>query len=136
MNTFAKSIAGALLAVCFSTASFAMLQDDHSQQKSFAVAMFPAADESKLWMCLEKYKPESKIQVELLNRKGDVVFRESLPANSGKRKAFRQQFDLSQIGDGTYTFRISDGVQTEERTFKLSTPSLSEQLPNRLISMN
>ncbi|RIV22572.1 hypothetical protein DYU11_16300 [Fibrisoma montanum] len=136
MKTFAKSTIGALLvAMSVSVSSFAV-DDDLTQKKSFGVAMFPAADPSKLWMCLEKYKPGSKIELQLTNEKGEVMFREVLPAKGGKKNGFRQQFDLSQIGDGRYTFRISDGIQTEERTFKLSTPTIRETLPSRQITMN
>ncbi|QJW88269.1 T9SS type A sorting domain-containing protein [Spirosoma taeanense] len=137
MKTFSKLVTSLLLLVLsISVCAPSNAQDEKNAQKSFAVAMFPAANACKLWMCLEKYKPEEKISVSLINQKGQVMFWEALPKKSGKQKGFRQQFDMSQLGDGNYTFRISNGTQTEQITFKLSTPTLEEQLPTRLISMN
>ncbi|QIP17192.1 hypothetical protein G8759_33415 [Spirosoma aureum] len=137
MKTSIKFVASALAFVLsVSASSFALGPGDQPEQKAFAIAMFPANDVSKVWLCLEKYKVDDKISVELLNEKGQVMFREALPAKGGKKNGYRQQFDLSQVGDGKYTFRISDGNQTEERTFKLTTPTIEQQLPTRLISMN
>ena len=98
--------------------------------------MFPAADASKVWLHLEKYKTDEKINLELIDEKGKVIYRETLPKKSGKSNSFRQQFDMSQIGDGKYTFRLSAGTQSQDMTFRLTTPTLTEQLPMRLISMN
>ncbi|MCK8491331.1 hypothetical protein M0L20_05670 [Spirosoma sp. RP8] len=119
-----------------SAPSFGRNPGDQPEQKGFALAIFPANAESKVWLCLEKYKAANKINVELVNEKGQVLYREYLPAKVGKKNCYRQQFDLSQVGDGKYTFRISDGNQVEERIFNLSTPSIEQQLSTRLVSMN
>ncbi len=137
MKTLLKAtLSMALLAVSMSVSSPGMAQDDVSEKKAFAAAMFPSADASKLWLHLQKYKLDERVNVELINERGQVMFRETLPRKSNKMNCFRQQFDLSQIGDGKYTFRVTAGTQTEEMTFKLATPTLEAQLPVRLISMN
>ena len=137
MKSSIKFIATALaLVLSVSVSSFALTTGDQPEKKAFAVAMFPANNVSKVWLCLEKYKADDKINVKLVNEKGEVLFNEALPSKGGKRNAYRQQFDLSDIGDGKYTFRISNGSQIEERTFKLATPTIEQQLPTRLISMN
>ncbi|MFD2569864.1 hypothetical protein ACFSUS_04415 [Spirosoma soli] len=137
MKTFLKStLSTLLLAAIVSVSLPGLAQDDLSSTKSFAAAMFPAADASKLWLHLEKYKPEDKISVELYNERGKILYHGVLPKKSNKRNSFRQQFDMSQISDGKYTFRVTGGSQTQEMTFKLTTPTLTEALPNRLISMN
>lgn len=137
MKTSLKSIACAFVAVVsMSVSSFGNAPGDEPQKKEFAIAMFPASQESKVWLSLEKYNTKAKISIQLLDEKGKVVFREEVSVKAGKSNGIRQQFDLSEIGDGQYTFRISDGNQVEERTFKLSSPTVSQQQPVRLISMN
>lgn len=135
MKTFNKWLAGAMLLALSGSASVAApTQQGHFPEKAFAVAMYPVSNACKLWLCLEKYNPNAKIQVELVNEQGQVLFREGLPAKGNKRNAFRQSFDVSQMSDGAYTLRISSATQTEQIAFKLSTPSV-EQVPERLISL-
>lgn len=125
-----------LLALSVSVPLSGIAQPDQPEKKAFATAIYPAVDVSKVWLLLERYKADEKINVELLNERGQVLFRETLPMKGSKRNTYRQPFDLSQISDGKYSFRISANTQTEEIAFKLSTPKVVEQLPNRLVSMN
>lgn len=135
MKTFSKlTVSALLLALSVSASPAGTVQQGHFPEKTFAVATYPAADACKLWLCLETYKPDAKIKVELVDQHGQVLFREGLPAKSGRRKGFRQSFDLSQVGDGSYTFRVSDGARTEEIAFNVSTPTV-KPLPARLISL-
>ncbi|GAB3890208.1 hypothetical protein GCM10028825_26440 [Spirosoma agri] len=137
MKSSIKFIATAfVLVLSVSLSSFGLNTGDQPEKKAFAIAMFPAKKVSNVWLCLEKYKADDKINVELVNEKGEVMFNETLPTKGNQRNAYRQQFDLSEIGDGNYTFRISNGSQIEERTFKLATPAIEQHQPTRLISMN
>jgi hypothetical protein len=136
MKTSSKLLASALLlALTVSISSPVLADDHHSQNKVFAAAMFPAANNSKLWLCLEKYKSESKINLTLVNERGDVLFQETVCGKNSKQNAYRQQFDMSELGDGTYTFRITAGSQKEERSFKLTTPTMEAIQPTRLIAI-
>ena len=137
MKTSIKLLVSALfVSLTMSVLSTALAGDDKSQAKVFAVAMFPAADASKLWLCLEKkYQLENKINLALVNEQGQVLFEEMVCGKKSKQNTFRQQFDMSQLGDGTYTFRISAGSQKEELTFKLSTPPLEATQPTRLVAI-
>ena len=137
MKTSIKLIVSALLLTLSTSAAVSVLaKDGQPDAKVFAVTMFPAADASKLWLCLAKYQTDKRINVELIDARGQVLFQEQLPAKGSRKNTYRQQFDLSQIGDGTYTFRISSPTtQTEEITFKLTTPGVTE-VPARLISLN
>jgi hypothetical protein len=103
------------------------------EEKRFDAAMYPAREPSKLWLNIERTTLLGHIRVDMCDKKGQVLFSEWLPRKDTK---FHQCFDLSSIGDGTYTFIITDGVQRQERTFRLSTPGLQEQLPKRLITMS
>lgn len=123
------------LTLSMSVTSFGSPLDGGPTKKAFAVVMYPAADASSVWLLLEKYKADDKINVELLNERGQVLFRETLPGRGNRRNAYRQQFDLNQVGDGTYTFRVSGTTQTEMISIKLATPAPTEQLPTRLISL-
>lgn len=102
------------------------------EESRFVTAIYPALEPSRLWLNIERTALLGQIRVDMCDRKGQVLFSEWLPKKDTK---FKQRFDLSDIGDGTYTFIITDGVQRQERTFRLSTPGFEEQLPKRLITM-
>ena len=102
------------------------------EEKRFETAMYPALEPSKIWLSIERTTLLGQVRVDMCDAKGRVLFSEWLPKNDTK---FHQRFDLSTVGDGTYTFIITDGVQRQERTFRLSTPGFEEQLPKRLITI-
>ncbi|WP_420146678.1 hypothetical protein [Spirosoma sp.] len=136
MKTTLKSITTALFLTLGTFVALPAMSQDDTKEKAFAAAMYPAAADSKLWLCLEQYKPEEKVKLELVNQKGQVLFNETVVGKAKKRNAYRQSFDMSQLGDGKYTFRLTAGDQKEEITFKLSTPSLEQALPARLVAIN
>lgn len=113
-----------------------MSQNQYYSEKSFTAVMYPATAESKLWLCLEQYEPKSKVCLQIVDQKGYVLYNETIAYKPRKRNAYRQLFDMSQLGDGKYTFRISAGDHKEEFAFKLSTPTLQQTLPTRLIAIN
>lgn len=138
MKTPFKLIVSALLlSLTVSVSSPALAVDDHTTKKAFAVAMFPSVDASKIWLCLEKHKPEEKVTLELVNDQGQILFQEVVMGRGNKKKnACRQQFDMSQLSDGKYLFRISADSQKEEIAFKLATPTVVPTIATRLITMN
>jgi hypothetical protein len=137
MKTHFHLITNILLLVfaVFTMASAGPKDGAPAAQKSFAAVMYPAAAASKVWLHLEKFKPTDKINVELFDETGKKLFQETLPRKAGQKNTYRQQFDLSEIADGRYTFRLSSGSQTEEMTFNLTTPSVVEQKATRFVSM-
>ncbi len=135
MKMFIQLTISALILSLLSS-SPGMSQAEYYTEKTFAAAMFPASADSKLWLTLEHYKPGEKLSLELIDQKGQVLFNETLSGKIRKRNAYRQQFDMSQLADGTYVFRVSAIGQQEEFTFKLTTPSLQQTLPTRLIAVN
>ena len=136
MKTSVKLLASALLFVLsVSVSSPVQASDDKTQAKSFAVAMFPATAASKLWLCVERYQSEKRITLELLNEQGQVLFEEIVCGKNSKQNGYRQQFDMSQLTDGNYRFRIVAGSQKEEFAFKLSTPAMQTIQPARLIAI-
>jgi len=136
MKTSIKLITSSLLiALTVSAYSPVLATDTPSQGKAFTAVMYPAANSSKLWLALEKYQSENKITLELVNQKGVILFQETVAGKKSKQNAYRQQFDISELKDGDYTFRISAGNQKEEITFKLATPTLEALQPTRLIAI-
>lgn len=107
-------------------------QAPYYEEKTFAVGTYAAKEPSKLWVNIERLKFAGPIRVAVYDAKGRELFTEVLPKRNLR---FRQKFDFSQINDGAYTLVISDGHQTQEQTFRLSTPGLQEQLPQRLITL-
>lgn len=137
MKTYFKLIVS-LLALTL-TDSVSLADDGKNSQplqKAFNAVLYPAAGASKVWMMLEKTRPEFKVNVSLLDQKGHVLFHETLPGKGSKRNnGFSQLFDLSNVQDGYYTFQVSTtGFQTEEFRFQVSTPKVTQQ-PLRVISM-
>ncbi|AKD56865.1 hypothetical protein [Spirosoma radiotolerans] len=136
MKTSIKLLASALFVALTVSVSSPVLADDHkSQNKVFSAAMFPAANANKLWLCLEKYKAENKINLTLISEKGETLFQEVLCGKNSKLNAYRQQFDMGALTDGNYTFRITAGTQKEEFSFKLITPAVEAIQPTRLIAI-
>ncbi|QKZ15380.1 hypothetical protein [Spirosoma sp. KUDC1026] len=137
MKTYFRLITSSLLVAftIFTAASASPIDGSPSAQKSFAAVMYPAAATSKVWLHLEKFKLTDKINVELYDERGKQLFSETLPQKAGKRNTYRQQFDLSGIPDGKYTFRLSSGNQTEEVTFNLTTPTVVQQTATRFVTM-
>lgn len=133
------SVALLLCTAALSTPSMAQAQRKPSNASYFEelprlhAAVFPAADPLKLWVVAEKEDPKGRITIELLDDKNRRLHIDMVDRQMHK---VRQRFDLSNMPDGQYTFRISDGNNVQERTFKLSSPGLQEQLPKRLVTMN
>lgn len=126
-----KGLAVAALAIgTFS----AQAQDNAPYARSFEAAVYPAATPLKLWMIVDKSNHDNKpLKVEVLNSENKVMHSHVLPNRAPK---VRQQFDMSDLANGTYTIRITDGKETIEKTFKLKPTALSEQLPQRYMTMN
>ena len=136
MKTSIKLLASALLlTLTVSVSSPGMTGDDKKQAKVFTAVVFPAADASKLWLCLEKYQSEPRITLALVNATGEVLYQETVSGRNSKQKAYRQQFDISELADGMYTFRILAGTQVEEHKVTLSTPVPETTQPTRLIAI-
>ena len=135
MKTTIKSIATALFLTLGLFSALPGISQDVNNEKTFAAVMYPATADSKLWLCFEQFKPGETVKLELVNQKGQVLFHETLVARPKKRNAYRQSFDMSQLGDGKYTFRVLATDQKEEFTFKLSTPTLEQTLPSRLVAI-
>ena len=132
MKTSIKSLVSAFfLTVVLSSSVLAI--DDHGHKKIFGVAVFPTVDASKLWVVLEKYQAENTVSLQLLNQRGEVLHQEILLGKRSRQNACRQQFDISQLPDGNYTFQITAGNQKEEILFQLGTPARQE--PTRLIAI-
>ncbi|WP_234736049.1 hypothetical protein [Tellurirhabdus bombi] len=116
------------------TPTHAQAVSTSDSEKAFEAAIYPAATPLKLWLTVERSPSSTNpLRIELVDKKNKVLHASTLPK---KGKAFQQQFDLSQVKDDTYTLRITDGNKLVEKSFKLSTPGLSEQLPQRLVSLN
>jgi hypothetical protein len=105
----------------------------YQERPQLAAVVYPASDPLKLWVVVEKEDLTANLRIELLDARNRQLHTETVGRRMNK---VCQRFDLSQLPDGRYTFRITDGNTVQERTFKLSSPGLQEQLPSRLVTMN
>ncbi len=138
MKTFVTFATALLLgAAALSTPSMAQTKPSNEayfeENPRLEAAVFPAADPMKLWVVLEKGDPTAFVKIELLDSRNQTLHNQTLGCHQNK---IRQRFDLSDMPDGRYTLRISDGHTVRERVFKLSSPGLQEQLPARLVTLN
>ena len=138
MKTLFTSAMALFVGAGLFVASPAMAQSNrpataYYEEKTFEIGVFPASGPSKMWVHIDKKGLNRPVRVELINQRGQVL---STEWYSKKQPVVCTRFDLSDVGDGVYTFRITDGRQTQERIFKLSTPGFEEQLPKRLITMS
>jgi len=138
MKTFTTlSIALLLGAAALSTPLMAQTKPSNEayfeEKPLLEAAVFPAADPMKLWVLIEKEDPTAFVKIELLNASNQTLHKQTLGRHQNK---VRQRFDLSDMPDGRYTVRISDGHTVQERVFKLSSPGLQEQLPARSVTLN
>ncbi len=131
--TTALLIGASLFVSSLTTAQSTHREAPYYEEKTFDISVFPAAAPSKMWVYINKKTFNRSLRVELVNERGQVLATEWY---SKKQPVVCTRFDLSEVGDGTYTFRITDGAQTQERIFKLATPGFEEQLPKRLITMS
>ena len=58
-----------------------------------------------------------KLTLSIRNEKGQLVHSE----NHKNTQGYIRTFDLSSLSDGEYTFEISDGKQTQSKTFNIHT---------------
>lgn len=62
---------------------------------------------------------DSKLSIVIRNEKHEVIYSEAMKHNGG----YIRTFDFATLADGEYTFEISNGQQTQSKTFKIETTS-------------
>ncbi len=62
---------------------------------------------------------DSKLSIVIRNAQNEAIYTESMKHNEG----YIRTFDFSTLPDGDYTFEISNGKQTQSKTFKIETTS-------------
>ncbi len=135
MKTRAASILSALLlltSLSVSLPSFAQKAVDYYATPTFQSGMFTNSTQTKVWLSFERYDAVKPLRITLRDNKNREMYDGYVPRQTDKG---RQCFDMSQLADGLYTFTISDGKQTQERSFRISTPGIQETLPQRQITM-
>lgn len=94
--------------------------------------MFPNIDQTKIWLSFERHDLVKPLHITLRDANNKELYDNYVSRQTDRG---RQCFDMSQLTDGRYTFVISDGKQTQERSFRISTPGIQETLPQRQITM-
>ncbi|MDJ1471958.1 hypothetical protein QNI19_28425 [Cytophagaceae bacterium DM2B3-1] len=59
----------------------------------------------------------NKVFITILNAKNETIYTEVTKNNS----SYIRTFDFSTLADGEYTFQISNGKETQSKTFKIET---------------
>jgi hypothetical protein len=131
MKTIVRTLSALMLTALLvaGTTSFAQTV---SENKPFLVATYPSANPLKLWVNIQKNDPKSKIIVRLRDQNNQIVFSENMPRNMDK---YRQRFDMSQMTDGAYTFEITNGSETVEKSFQLKTSGIQQRATQRLLTV-
>jgi hypothetical protein len=95
------------------------------------MAVFPAKAPLKIWLVLVKPATDKIARIELVNGSQQALYVNNL---SKKEQRINQLFDLSEVADGTYTIRVTTGTETVEKTFKVQTPVVEEQMTKRSLT--
>ncbi len=96
----------------------------------FDSSVYTSTMTKQLHVAVEKQEG-SKVQIKLVNEKGDILAEEIV----GKKKInYRARFELNQLQDGTYKLLITDGTTTQSRTLSLST-STPVVAPTRVVTV-
>lgn len=134
MKTRAVAVLSALLLVTSLSVSLPSLAQkaDYYAYPTFQIGMFPNITQTKVWLSFERYDSAKPLHITLRDSKNKELYDNYVSRQTDKG---RQCFDMSQLTDGLYTFTVSDGKQTQERSFRISTPGIRETLPQRQITM-
>lgn len=94
---------------------------------SFQMLAFRTKEAGKVNLILTKSN-EKRMWVTLRDAKGQIIYQETVEKKSDR---FLKKFDLSQLGDGTYRFEVSDGEVVSAKEVTLSTA-----VPTRQLALN
>ena len=131
MKTILRAANALMLAALLFVGTTSFAQTD-SESKPFLVATYPSANPLKLWVNIQKNDPKCKIVVRLRDQNNRIVFSESMPRHLDK---YRQRFDMSEMADGAYTFEITNGSETIEKSFHLKTSGIQQKATQRLLTV-
>ncbi|RRA99135.1 hypothetical protein [Larkinella rosea] len=131
MKTIIRTASGLLLGALLlvGTTSFAQTAPE---DKPFQVVTYPSANPLKVWVNIQKNDPGSKIVVRLRDQENRIVFAETMPRQLDK---YRQRFDMSEMADGAYTFQITNGKETVEKSFQLKSSGVQQRTTQRLLTV-
>ncbi|GAB3932232.1 hypothetical protein [Larkinella terrae] len=131
MKTIARTASALLLGalLLIGTTSFAQSAPEN---KPFQVATYPSANPLKVWVNIQNNDPKSKIVVRLRDKDNHIVYAGSMPRHLDK---YRQRFDMSEMTDGSYTFQITNGKETVEKSFQLKTAGIQQRTTQRLLTV-
>lgn len=101
----------------------------YHEEKRFATAIYPASEPSKIWLNVERTTLLGQLRVDMYDATGRVLFSEWLPKKDAK---FHQCFDLSVIGDGSYTFSSPMGCNGRSGRSGLVPPASRNNTQNGL----
>jgi hypothetical protein len=126
LNTIQK---GAL--ILFVSVSSLLSSSAQTVPGTLEMAVFPAKAPLKIWLVLVKPATDKIARIELVNGSQQALYVNNL---SKKEQRINQLFDLSEVADGTYTIRVTTGTETVEKTFKVQTPVVEEQMTKRSLT--
>lgn len=95
------------------------------------VGVYPKAQVGKICVAVEK-QPNAVVTVELLTPTGDDLYLAHPPKKLAK---FHQVFDLTELPDGIYTIRVSQGESVIVKTLQLQTTAPEVTLPARHLTV-
>lgn len=96
---------------------------------SYKTGMYTTA-EGKLQIALDK-QPTGAVDIQLVSAEGKVLFAQRV---AKKETVARLRLTLSDLPDGLYRVRVSNGVEETTYSVTLATPQPSQ--PSRLVAIN
>ena len=121
MNTFVASL---LLLIAVSTTTFAIpgpgtnKKNRSTKLVHYKMGTFLIADKAKLRVNVDK-ELGGEVYIQLIDSKGQMYFSQTLESTEA---GARLSLDLSDLKDGNYILKVSNGLEMEVRDVTITTP--------------
>lgn len=120
-----------LLAGAFALAGSAAFAQTTPTPDHLAVGMYQVGQANKIRLFVEK-QTNTLVTVQLLGPAGQQLYQGSLPKKGDK---FTQIFDMTELGDGVYSLRITQGKEVIVKPIQLHTAAPEPVAPVRVMTL-
>lgn len=105
---------------------------DAPAHKTFDISLYRVQQSMSVCLSVEKALGE-KVQVRLLDEKGEEFYQELLGRHTGK---YARRFELSSLTDGSYTIEVRNGAEVMRRVVNLKTSQPVQNSNRTLVALN
>ncbi len=112
-------------------AGSAMFAQTVKDPSPLLVGLYPTKQAEKICLAIEK-QPNTDATIELLAPSGDELYAARLPKKEAK---CHQLFNLNELENGTYTFRVKQGKTVIVKSIRLENSTPEPVAPTRTLTL-